>query len=45
LGRLLIERGATIDTRNKKDETALVLATHRGHTLFVDLLVEHGASA
>jgi ankyrin repeat protein len=45
LGRLLIERGATIDTRNKKDETALALATHRGHTLFVDLLVEHGASA
>jgi hypothetical protein len=45
IGRLLIERGATIDTRNKKDETALTLATHRGFAEFIDLLVEHGASA
>jgi ankyrin repeat protein len=45
IGRLLIERGATIDTRNKKDETALALATHRGFAEFIDLLVEHGASA
>ncbi len=43
IGRLLIEKGASINARNNKDESALTLATHRGYTLFVDLL--SGASA
>jgi ankyrin repeat protein len=45
LGQLLIEKGASIDTRNNKEESALSLATHRGYTLFVDLLSPKGASA
>ena len=44
IGRLLIECGARTDARNNKDETALTLATHRGYTLFVDLLTNHDAS-
>jgi ankyrin repeat protein len=40
IGRLLIEKGATIDTSNNKADTAQTLATHRGHTLFADLLNE-----
>lgn len=38
VGRLLIEKGAGIDARNNKEESALTLATHRGYTLFADLL-------
>jgi ankyrin repeat protein len=45
IGRLLIEKGAAINTRNNKEDSALTLATHRGHTLFVDLLAINGASA
>ena len=44
IGRLLIENGAAINARNNKEDTALTLATHRGFTLFVDLLTLHGAS-
>jgi hypothetical protein len=45
IGRLLIERGVGINARNNKDDSALTLATHRGHTLFVDLLALNGDSA
>ena len=38
LGRLLIERGATIDLKNNKGETAQSIATHRGFELFTQLL-------
>ena len=44
IGRLLIEKGAAINSRNNKEDTALTLATHRGFTLFVDLLTLNGAS-
>jgi uncharacterized protein len=44
VGRLLIERGASISSRNNKEDSALTLATHRGYTLFVDLLNPNGAS-
>jgi ankyrin repeat protein len=43
IGRLLIEKGASLDARNNKDESALMLATHRGFTLFAELL--NGAAA
>ena len=45
LGQLLIEKGASINARNNKEESALSLATHRGYTLFVDLLHPKGAGA
>ncbi len=45
IGRLLIEKGAGINARNNKEDSALTLATHRGHTLFVDLLTLNGASS
>jgi hypothetical protein len=44
VGRLLIERGADINARNNKEDSALTLANHRGHTLFADLLTLNGAS-
>jgi hypothetical protein len=44
IGRLLIERGADINARNNKEDSALTLANHRGHTLFVDLPTLNGAS-
>lgn len=44
IGRLLIEKGAAINTRNNKEDSAHSLATNRGHALFVDLLNETGAS-
>jgi uncharacterized protein len=40
IGRLLLEKGADITARNNKEDTALTLATHRGHTLFAALLNE-----
>jgi ankyrin repeat protein len=45
IGQLLIEKGASINARNNKEDSALTLATHRGYTLFVDLLSPNGASA
>jgi hypothetical protein len=45
IGQLLIEKGASVNARNNKEESALTLATHRGYTLFVDLLASGGASA
>jgi uncharacterized protein len=38
LGRLLIERGANVTASNNKSETALTIATSRGHDLFIELL-------
>jgi ankyrin repeat protein len=43
IGRLLIEKGAVIDARNNKDDSALALATHRGFSAFVDLLTTNPA--
>ena len=45
IGGLLIEKGAAINVRNNKDDSALTLATHRGFALFVDLLTHSGATA
>ena len=44
IGRLLIEKGASVGARNNKDDSALTLATHRGYTVFVDLLNPNGTS-
>jgi hypothetical protein len=44
LGRLLIEKGADLDSRNKFRGTALSLAAHTGHPSFVQLLLASGAS-
>ncbi len=38
IARTLLEHGATPALQNNKSETALTLATHRGFTLFADLL-------
>lgn len=38
IGRLLLEKGANPTAQNNKAEDALTLATHRGFTLFVELL-------
>jgi ankyrin repeat protein len=38
IGRLLLEFGANPVLTNNKADTALTLATHRGHQLFVALL-------
>jgi ankyrin repeat protein len=45
IGRLLIEKGAGIDARNNKEESANSLAAHRGYALFVDLLTSNEANA
>jgi uncharacterized protein len=45
IGGLLIEKGAAINVRNNKDDSALTLANHRGFALFVDLLTQSGATA
>ncbi|MGD0648907.1 MAG: ankyrin repeat domain-containing protein [Acidobacteriaceae bacterium] len=45
VGRLLIEKGAAINARNNKEDTALTLATHRGFAAFVDLLTLSGGTA
>src|SRR5262249_12880896 len=44
IGTLLIDRDATLDSRNKFRETALSLAAHSGHPSFVQLLLSSGAS-
>ncbi len=38
VGQLLLEKGAAINSRNNKEESALTLATNRGYTLFAELL-------
>jgi uncharacterized protein len=44
IGRLLIEKGADLDSRNNQRGTALSLAAHTGHPSFVSLLLKSGAS-
>ena len=44
IGRLLIEKGAALDNRNKFRDTALSLAIQTGHPSFVKLLLTSGAS-
>jgi ankyrin repeat protein len=44
IGRLLIEKGADLDSRNKFRDTALSLASHTGHLSFIRLLLTSGAS-
>jgi ankyrin repeat protein len=44
IGRMLIEHGAKLDTRNMHKDTALSLTIQFGHAPFVRLLLENGAS-
>ncbi|MGA8938711.1 MAG: ankyrin repeat domain-containing protein [Acidobacteriaceae bacterium] len=44
IGRLLIEKDADQTSLNNKQDSALTLASHRGHQLFADLLTNSGAS-
>ena len=44
IGELLISKGAGIDKTNDFGETALSVAAHRGHTLFIRVLLAHGGS-
>jgi hypothetical protein len=44
MGRLLIEKGAGLDCRNKFGDTALSLAANSGHPSFIRLLLQSGAS-
>ena len=44
LGALLIERGADPNKTTDFGETALSLAAHAGHSPFVKLLLDRGAS-
>jgi ankyrin repeat protein len=42
LGSLLLEKGAKTASTNNKGQTALDIATQKGHTAFVELLRAHG---
>jgi ankyrin repeat protein len=44
IGRILIGRGAELNTRNMHKDSALSLAIMSGHAPFVDLLLKSGAS-
>jgi hypothetical protein len=44
VGRFLICSGAELDRRNDFGETALSLATHKGHVKFIKLLIASGAT-
>jgi ankyrin repeat protein len=44
IGELLISCGANVNKTNDFGETALSLAAHGGHTGFIRILLEHGAS-
>jgi ankyrin repeat protein len=44
IGRLLIEKGADLDSRNNCRDTALSLAAYSGHPSFFKLLLQSGAS-
>ena len=40
IGRLLIEKGADLAAMNLKGETALTIATQKGHAEFAGLLTD-----
>jgi ankyrin repeat protein len=42
LGKLLLEKGAKTASTNNKGQTALAIATQKGHTDFVEMLQAHG---
>ena len=42
--KLLLERGANINARNYKNETALDLAAQYGQMTYANLLLKHGAA-
>jgi ankyrin repeat protein len=42
LGKLLLEKGAKPASTNNKGQTALAIATQKGHTAFVEMLEAHG---
>lgn len=44
IGRLLIERGASLDLRDRFGSSALSCAIFHGHLPFIELLFEQGAS-
>ena len=44
IGRLLIERGASVNLADNQGNTALWYAAHLGRVSFVRLLLENGAS-
>jgi ankyrin repeat protein len=43
LGQLLLEKGAKIAATNNKGQTALAIATQKGHTAFARFLEAHTA--
>jgi ankyrin repeat protein len=44
IGRVLVSRGADVDATNNFGESALSLAAHKGHVMFVNWLLDIGAS-
>jgi len=42
LGKLLLEKGARTSPTNNKGQTALSIATQKGHTAFAEMLQAHG---
>jgi len=42
LGKLLLEKGAKTAAANNKGQTALSIATQKGHTAFAEMLEAHG---
>jgi hypothetical protein len=42
IGKLLLEKGAETAATNNKGQTALAIATQKGHTAFAEILQAHG---
>ena len=42
IGKLLLERGAKTAATNNKGQTALDIATQKGHSAFAEMLQAHG---
>jgi ankyrin repeat protein len=40
----LLERGINVDSRNRRGQTALMLAAHAGHRVVVEALIARRAS-
>jgi ankyrin repeat protein len=45
IARLLLERGADVNARNKNGLTPFALASERGLSTIMDVLVQHGANS